>query len=289
MSNFLVNIASRGAGLPVSPIRVPAPLLAKEAGSGGLTGMEPATDSATGETTVPEKVQAGFEPNVQQSAAKRQLVRPVASGVEPLGPIEAASTNEEAPTLIADAPARKVEKRAAQAVLTFGATLRPSESSDARALIDRQAQAVPRAVAISEAGEPSPTGRSAVTIPLRTKSGESPLSAGAVILSAPTPTIRPSPSVSPLPDGLIGAAILSGPTAAIRPAEAAPPTAHFRSPARTASPPEPAQAAIHVRIGRVEVRAKAEPPAQHAAKPAPPAPLGFAQYARQRTYRNWPL
>jgi hypothetical protein len=45
---------------------------------------------------------------------------------------------------------------------------------------------------------------------------------------------------------------------------------------------------IHVRIGRIEVRGTSAPAPQGPRKVTPPAPLGFASYLRPRTYRNWP-
>jgi hypothetical protein len=51
------------------------------------------------------------------------------------------------------------------------------------------------------------------------------------------------------------------------------------------SPTPPSQLPIHVRIGRVEVRA-ATTPTPAPARSSPPAPLGFDNYYRVRTYRS---
>ena len=108
-------------------------------------------------------------------------------------------------------------------------------------------------------------------------------------LSTPASMLR-TPEI-PLPAGSTGAVDLFAKTPAIRPAfSESPMAAPFRRPNKTAPTGEPAQPAIHVRIGRVEVRSKApDPPPQQPPRPATVAPLGFARYARQRTYRNWPL
>lgn len=55
------------------------------------------------------------------------------------------------------------------------------------------------------------------------------------------------------------------------------------TPASSTAPP--AQLPIHVRIGRVEVRA-ATAPTPTPARPNPPAPLGFEGYHRVRNYRS---
>ncbi|MGH2398184.1 MAG: hypothetical protein ACRDFW_14670, partial [bacterium] len=50
-------------------------------------------------------------------------------------------------------------------------------------------------------------------------------------------------------------------------------------------PTPPAQLPIHVRIGRVEVRATTAP-TPTPSRPSAPAPLGFDSYYRVRNYRS---
>jgi hypothetical protein len=76
------------------------------------------------------------------------------------------------------------------------------------------------------------------------------------------------------------------PVPTIRPAlHESPMLLQFPKATRSSSPTPSPQLPIHVRIGRVEVRAPTEPKPPPAA-PAPPAPLGFDGYYRARNYRG---
>ncbi len=52
---------------------------------------------------------------------------------------------------------------------------------------------------------------------------------------------------------------------------------------------QPTEIPIHIRIGRIEVRGTPAPPPPSSRMTALSTPLGFARYARLRTYRIWPL
>src|SRR5215470_12239424 len=100
MSNFLMNIARRGAGLPVSPLRPPAPPpFAAETGAGALPGAGPAIDSAPGEALCRDARDFSHGAPQELKMAERNAVK-----VQPAGP-----------ALAATAPAVASEPAAAEA------------------------------------------------------------------------------------------------------------------------------------------------------------------------------
>lgn len=108
--------------------------------------------------------------------------------------------------------------------------------------------------------------------------------ASPLIISEPDEMTTVSPEESRSGAQRMSEPILPGPAIRPVPAES---RAFLQFPKTTpaSSPTEPAQSPIHVRIGRVEVRA-ATASTPMPARSSPPAPLGFDGYYRVRTYRS---
>jgi hypothetical protein len=242
--SFLANIARRGAGLPVSPIRVPAaPALA------GVTAIPAAPDVGIAQTQGAAQADVGstaipLSPVVERAATGSPFVAPPV-----LAPFE--TTGD--PPSQAQVQVRTLDQPAFTAkAIRAGA----AESGIAEARVTNVAASADQPASLVTAA-PATQG-----VPLPVSITQS-FKSIAVVAERGTP-LRPASADTPIAAAL----------------------PRLRKPSSNAQP-EPAP--IHIRIGRIEVRGKtADAPAPRPAKPAL-APLGFAKYARQRTYRNWPL
>jgi len=267
MSSFLVNLVRRGAGLPAATIQAPpsSPFGPEIRKHGDRLTEELATDNTAGQT--PLRARSSDEPPFEApthpapSIQRRSGAEFSTSIQSVLGePTAAAST----PPLWPRPPRQNVIPGRREAQVSPMAPPNPMGPAVPPFQADReviteidteQRLHTPSAVAqeIMPAGE-SAYHTSSVAPGLSIKI-EEPGERQVV-----PPTIRPAPAESH--------ALLPFPK-----------TPSASSPTPASQPP------IHVRIGRVEVRA-APPPTSAPARPSPPAPLGFDGYYRVRTYRS---
>ncbi|HXB69541.1 MAG TPA: hypothetical protein VNY05_14920 [Candidatus Acidoferrales bacterium] len=262
MSDFLVNLVRRGAGLPVGTIQAPVPFAVEAPLSNGpAVGVVPGAPPITG---APEMTR----PEAQAPPAHQAIARVAAPArSEPV--MAPAAALAPAVTVAPSPPAATV-------------TSPPSVVAPAgRTAMEPRIEASEGAVALVAEGRPLPDGRATSRRSVRGREYSPGSSIG---LLPPEPQIIAG--AHPRIPASIEAVSRQAQGHAIRPALA-------DSAAAAKLPrvsPSALQPAIHVHIGRVEVRAQkpAAPPPQPA-KAAPVAPLGFARYTRQRTYRNWPL
>jgi hypothetical protein len=289
MSSFLVNLARRGAGLPAATVQAPplspfgpeihahgdelvaeAPVAAREqrvteeSATGNVSGQAPARSSAP--AGLPSTAPTHSTPSMQRLS--------VTEPGTPAGSTSAGSTSAESaaapgtpPPGPAPAPRQHVIPYRREAAVTpmerpeplaftvspFHADRKGVTESDGKS--DRPVAEAPLHASTREHGE------APVLAPRQQPPGRprnwSPQTREPAL---PVPTIRPALHESPM--------LLQSPKA---------------TPASTPTPSS--QLPIHVRIGRVEVRAPTEPTPPPAA-PAPPAPLGFDGYYRTRNYRG---
>lgn len=263
MSSFLLNLARRGAGLPVSAIHAPAPSpFSPEVGAPDAGALE----ADTSENVIDPAPQAPVFQAAPATVQRVQSVQPIQRTGEVLPRPPAiqrfSGAPEASPPAAAPQPARALAP-STPAAGAIEATVRP-------AVLPETALALPPHRMLPAAALPEEPPRPAAP-------GLVTRATGSRDLPVQDPAEQPAPLLAIVP--------------AIRPAVAESP-APLRSLriAPAPAPPSPApQPPIHVRIGRIEVRgAPPPPPAQPRSAPAAPAPLGFAGYARIRSYRSWP-
>ena len=277
MSSFLLNLARRAAGLPVGPAEAPLP---PRSGPDARAPDLDASDAAT-PTPRPESWTGAF---ARARTAGEALPRSPAVAVPaPMPP-------PRPPTPMAAEPSRPAETALAARTLESGRQAAPPTE---------------RAVLVAS---PAPPPRP----PRQTEPEPAPL-----VISHPVaevadvePTSSPDdgPDVSGWAEGPPAASVAQAPkrhglrmivpeatpvdwqqtTVVVRPAAVdlpapprRPPAAPATSPARATPPP------VHIRIGRIEIRGTPPAPPRPLSSPGAPATLGFAAYARIRTYRAW--
>ncbi|MBI3796013.1 MAG: hypothetical protein HY268_03465 [Deltaproteobacteria bacterium] len=276
MSSFLVNLARRGAGLPTTPIQVPAsPLgpgirqpgdeLTEVHETGRSLGMteEPTTGNAASQTPLRASGAAAYTDLPSQTVAPRTPSIQRFSGTEYRTPVQpsvgepAATTKTpslgppSAPQLRVVSPRREEVEHARPTPSPVAQTIEPMGA------LERQASTVAPTppILIREPGETqvvSPTELS----PEQPRDGAQETRAPALSAATIRPALAEFPTLLQFPQ--------------VTPAS---------------SPTPPAQLPIHVRIGRVEVRGTPAP-TPTPARPSPAAPLGFDSYYRVRTYRS---
>lgn len=264
MSSFLVNLARRGAGLPAIKIQAPPPSpfgpeirkqgggLADELATGNTATQAPLRASSSEECAKqPSEVPTNHTPSIQRLSR----TEPSPSIQPAVGESAAAISTPSRPT---PAPRRHL--------------IPPTFHADREVITEIEVERQE----IEPVGEP-PRHASRVAV-------DPPVIIGGLaerqILAPAERSVEPSQ---------VGAqntreTVLPAPT--IRPAPAESHTLlQFPKTTPASSPTPPSQLPIHVRIGRVEVRATTAPtPAP--ARPSSPAPLGFDSYYRVRNYRS---
>jgi hypothetical protein len=275
MSNFLVNLARRGAGLPATKIQAPPPLpfgpeirqhgdeLAEtpRAGDGPRMAEEFAADNAESQAFLPA------------SSAEEISELPSETAIDPTPSIQRISRPESVQPSIA-APAISLPTPSLWPPQPSGrhaiSHMREAEA-DFTEPLERFELAVP----------PVHTGRE-VTTAIRVAPD-----IPSLIMTQGERQVSPaerSPKWPRLGAQETRAQAMRGST--IRPALAdSPNLLQFPKLATASSPTPPSQLPIHVRIGRVEVRATTAP-ASTPPGPGSPAPLGFDGYYRVRNYRG---
>jgi len=288
MSDFLLNLARRSAGLPLGGAPTPSPP-ARELRAPDLETRAPDLDASEAVAEAPSSpgeprtAPPALAPTIGEAFTPPALPRSTATAesvtlplTTPAGSpagtrtapriIDAATMREPAPLVPATLPSPRpalspppVEepvRRATPRLITEPSiasgvvALEPARSSD-----DASSVASPRE-------EPAhATVSASIVIPDQRGLAVTPIVATAASQMLASPVIRPAAADSPAPPRL----------AAATPVTSAP-----------AGPPP-----VHIRIGRVEVRGTATPPPRPPASPPAPAALGFAEYARMRTYRSW--
>lgn len=307
MSSFLVNLARRGAGLPVTPIQAPprspfGPEIRKqgdelteahEAARGLRKAEEPATGNAASQaplranssdegTELPSKAPTHHTPSIQRLSGAEPSTPFQPSLGEPAAPIKTPSLGPRPASrghVIPDR--REAEVAPMEPPEASGSTVPPLHADrEVMAEVDvkrgRQVITSPVAQEIEPVGEPARRVSSVVPgLPIIIGEPGERQVVSLEELSAERPRVGAQETREPA---------LAAPT--IRPALAESHTLlEFpkATPASAATPPS--QLPIQVRIGRVEVRATTAP-AQAPARPSPSAPLGFDSYYRVRNYRR---
>jgi hypothetical protein len=300
MSSFLVNLARRGAGLPSTTIQAPPPspfgpelgrhvdeVTETPGAAHDLALAETPTTSNTA-THAPLRASSSEEPGEPSPKAPTHHTPSAQrlSGTEP-GTPKRPSVGELAITLrtpslgLPPAPRRYVlpNAREAQAApVEPPQRLDPAVPSDPTELEDVTEGEVERDLHTS----PSVVhDREAAGQPARHASSLSSISAR-VIQEPDQKQGIALPELSP--ERPLRQTALPAPT--IRPAlaESSPVLDFPRVPSHSSLTP-PAQLPIHVRIGRVEIRATTASTPTFA-RPSSPAPVGFAAYYRMRNYRS---
>lgn len=284
MSTFIPNLVKRGAGLPATIIRVPPPSPFGPEVHPHRVG--PAEEPAAGDIESPSPLQASFSEEHGQPSFEVPTHHP--PSIQRLSGGESGTSAPFAGELVASAGV-------------------PALASQGRVTSERrEVQATPPAP--SNPADPTFQANRAVIIESDIEHNlHSPSPAQAIELGDERPrhasnvTVGPSPIIRTLEQVLApmepsiersedqAQPRESAPLApTIRPALADSHTLlDFPRVLPASTPVLPAQLPIHVRIGRVEVRAAtATAPTPAPASPSPPAPLGFDGYYRVRTYRN---
>lgn len=305
MSSFLVNLARRGAGLPVTPIQAPPPspfgpeirkqgdelTEAHEAARGLRMAEEPATGNAASQaplrassseegTELPSEAPTHHTPSIQRL-----------SGTEPGTPLQSSIIGEPVATIrtpsLGPPPAsrshvipdrREAEVASMEPLEDSGSTVPPFHADrGVIAEVDvkrgRQVATAPVAQEIEPVGEPARQASNVAPDPRIVITEPSERQVVTPLVSTDGPRVEAQETPEPA---------LPAPT--IRPALAESYThLHFPQVTPTSAPTPPSQLPIHVRIGRVEVRATTAPTP---ARSGPPAPLGFDGYYRVRNYRS---
>jgi hypothetical protein len=235
MSRFLVNLARRGAGFPVTTVQAPPP--------------------------------SPFGPEIHQHRDKSmetQGAAPVFRRAE-----EPSIGNTPSPSLSPTSSFegyRELPEAPTHHVLSIPPLSRAESSTSIQPMVGESAATANRPL---RGPTPMPPGR--ISLDKREAEGAS--------LKSPKPQTRDGAQKLREP-------ALSAPTIHPVPAE---PHRFLQFPKATPaySTVSPAQLPIHVRIGRVEVRAATAPtPTSTPARPNPSAPLGFEGYHRVRNYRS---
>jgi hypothetical protein len=306
MSSFLVNLARRGAGLPVTPIQAPPPSpfgpeirkqgdelteaheaarglrMAEELATGNAASQSPLPASSSEECMeLPSEAPTHPTPSIQRlsGAVPGTLIQP--SIGEP-----AATTRTPSPGPV-PAPQRHVIPPMREAGMApmeppkdFGPAVPPFHE-EREVVTEIEAERgrhtpSPAAQEIEPVGEP-PRHASSVApgLPIIIREpGER-----QVVAPAELSAERPLDRVQKTPEPTL-------PAPTIRPALAESHTLlQFPKVTPASSPTPPAQLPIHVRIGRVEVHATSAP-TPTPATPSLLAPLGFDGYYRVRNYRS---
>ena len=260
MGNFLANVIRRGAGLASGPVRAGAEVLPDRAVSQS-TAVEPLSQSDA----------AAVEVHLEERVRADRTVDHVPEAAEPAASLKTGSVVNAATRLFIEPPSR---------IETVQESL-PATRSMPQALTADSPQTEPVAAASGKVS-PHPTAEEG-TATMERISPSLPIRIAKEVVGPATQALVPAPTSERRTVQVEGEAV----TDAIRPAQTA--AALVRLP-RVAKPNQGQEPPpnIHVKIGRIEVRGKAAP----ATPPQPPkpaaAPLGFARYARQRMYRNWP-
>jgi hypothetical protein len=257
VSDFLLNLACRAAGVSTGAVQPPA-----LSALGDAAGEPENQAMAVGALDVP---QSGGTPVAQRAAPPLPQIPPIqrsaleaappptagrsSSPAGPARPLEGDLLAPPAP-LRRDAPADPIVEHPAPVAAAWrpiGPRREPDR--DAAPFIADDDRAVRRL-------ESAP--RAAITVPASDGSRSVEPIATRVDGSGPRPLVRPAAAGSPMPD-------LPRRASSIPPAAATP-------------------APVHVRIGRIEVRGAPGPPPP-SSRPATAA-LGFTRYTRLRTYRT---
>jgi hypothetical protein len=252
MSSFLVNLARRGAGLPVTPIQAPPP------SPFGLELRKQGDEPATGNTASPSPLRANSSEEYREVPSDAPIHHTPSiqhlSGPEPSTLIRTPLLGLPlAPRRHLIPPTFHVEREVATEIeVEHG---RHTPSPIAQMIESTSSVASARSIMIRKPGE------------------------GQIVQPAELSAERPRVGVQKTREPAL-------PAPAIRPALAESHTLlQFPKATPASSPTPPSQLPIHVRIGRVEVRATTAP-TPTPARPSPPAPLGFDGYYRMRNYRS---
>lgn len=307
MSDFLVNVAQRGAGL-APLVKVQPPFIPTFA-PGNVAARPAEPDAAPGPADVRSPkplapVQGETPPLTAQAEALSPRSQPAQTMTPP--PLVAVPTEPptppHSPPLQVDAPPTGTDRAAepGQAVETATATV----VSPQAAPLPRHPQ--PPALIVT----PAPVTDSAIQTPMVERPGPAPdrpsTSPGLPVEAETDPLPRPAAVHPALTQEPYDRAEMDHPQPIIRStnqlANQAPtqPTIHpaiqpaiaaerplaLPKPGMPAMPPEPRP--IQVRIGTVEVRATTPPPSPPSPPPASaPVSRGFDDYVHIRTYVNW--
>lgn len=306
MSNFLLNLARRGAGLPATTIQAPPPSpfgpeiprhgdelaevhvsargldVAEESTTGNASGQSPLRASSSAEyRELPFEAPTRPAPSIQRLSETESMA--------PMQPAigESAAIAKTPSHGLTPAPQQHVipERREAQATPMeppkgLGPTVPPFHADReviTEIMVERGRYIPTSAVQeIELVGEPA---RQVISV----------APGPAIIIREPGKRQVVSPAELPAERPLDEAQKTHEPAlpaATIRPAlTESHALLQFPKLTPASSPTPPSQPPIHVRIGRVEVRATTAPtPAP--ARPIPQAPLGFDSYYRVRTYRS---
>jgi hypothetical protein len=292
MSSFLVNLARRGAGLPATTIQAPPPSpFGAEIGKhvdevtethGAARDLSMAEQPATGNTaTQAPEAPAHHTPAIQRLSGSEPITPTQPSIGEPATTLRTAALGPPlAPPWYVLPHAREAQAAPIEPPKPLGPAVPPypMEREDVTELeVERDLHTLSSVVHdVEAAGQPA---RHASSLP----------STSAMVILEPRqqqgvalPELAPKqPRIGAQPRRETA---LPAPT--IRPALAESHTAldFPRVPSHSSLTPS-AQPPIHVRIGRVEVRATtASTPTP--TRPSSPAPVGFDAYYRMRNYRS---
>jgi|GEM_PF-1863652 len=306
MSSFLVNLVRRGAGLPATTIQAPplspfGPEIRKHGDGlaeahvparGLYVAEEPTTRNAPSQAPLRASPSEEYKELPSEALTNHTPSIQRLSGTEPGTPIEP-SIGKPAATIrtpslgSTPAPQRHVVPHGREAQVApmeppqrLGPTVPPFHA-DREVITEIEVERgrhipSPAAQEIEPVGEP-PRHASRVAVDPPVIIGDL---AERQILAPAERSVEPSQ---------VGAqktreTVLPAPT--IRPAPAESHTLiQFPKTTPSSSPTPPSQLPIHVRIGRVEVRATTAP-TPTPARPSSPAPLGFDSYYRVRNYRS---
>jgi hypothetical protein len=300
MSDFLSNVARRGAGLPVSPIRLSAQVhfgrgLCLRAAAGQIVELPaiPGEDPVNQEPGPRGAMRRTSGVNGNPASATHVLAS-LSTPVTMSAPVpNAAGATPTASVVTVPMVALGVPPREPALTVDVAQSTVPVDSPLSSTVLSEQS--APDAG--REASLPPPlTGAFSFAAEDRTQideGGGKPAAAEVtktIFMQAQPrePVAMRNDASAPSDKSPAPAAARSQQTTAIRPAPMPAPFTQFPRSGKT-DISEQAPPTIHVKIGRIEVRGKIPP----ASAPQPPkpavAPLGFARYARQRMYRNWPL
>jgi hypothetical protein len=299
MSDFLSNVVRRAAGLPVNQGRLTAQA-PFDGGLGFRATPEPVPELFSTPDVTPNKSPAAEE-RVAHSVLRQSSSTPTRS-VDARQFVAAPDPSRISPAdTFAAVPEVAVSEPAHEPAPLIEVPESPIEASRSAAAMDHRGSfpsvsAVPsRKVAGEQFVPTSPTTKPrSLTAGFRTAIAEPEAQPSATEITI----TRSSPAASggdpaevaaapPVDSNRKAALVRSAQGTTIRPASTAVKFKQFPAPGK-AEVSRQAPPVVHVKIGRIEVRGKTSP-APAPPPPKPVAPLGFARYARQRMYRNWPL
>jgi hypothetical protein len=294
MSNFLVNLAQRGAGLPATTIQAPPPLpfgpeirkhrdgLAEELAPGNAASQAPLRARFSEESMEPpSEAPTHHAPSIQRLSGTEPSTPQHSSVGEPeatmrtssLGPLPAPRQHVIPHAREAEVAPLEPPKRLNPAAPPFHSD---REVISEIAVEHGHPTTAFAAQTIEPVGEPAPQVMSVAPGPpiIIREPGERQVVSPAELLAEP-PRVGAQQRHE---------TTLTAPT--IRPAlDESHTLLQFPQLTPAASPTPPAQLPIQVRIGRVEVHATTAP-TPTPARPSPSAPLGFDSYYRVRNYRS---